>query len=45
MQKRFITAVIKTSKSIEAEMPWARGARREVFISRRSGYGCDPRTA
>jgi len=33
---RFIQSIVKTAKSNEVEMPWARGKRREAFIQKRS---------
>lgn len=44
-KKRFLTAVVKTSKSVEAEMPWTRGARRQIFISRRNSLVYEPKSA
>ncbi|MEO0401617.1 MAG: hypothetical protein AAF214_04510 [Pseudomonadota bacterium] len=32
---RFIKSVIKSAEASTTEMPWARGARRAIFISRR----------
>ncbi len=34
---RFIKSVIKTAKSCDTPMPWARGSRRAGFIVRRRG--------
>lgn len=33
---RFIQSIVKTAKSNEVDMPWARGKRREAFIQKRS---------
>lgn len=32
---RFIQSIVKTAKSSEVEMPWARGKRRQAFIQKR----------
>lgn len=32
---RFIRSIVKTARTTEVEMPWARGKRREAFIRKR----------
>ncbi|MBN9674327.1 hypothetical protein [Salipiger bermudensis] len=34
---RFIKSAVATAKSVEMELPWARGARRDAAIARRKG--------
>lgn len=34
--RRFIKSVLKTSKTEEVSMPWARGSRREEFVAKRT---------
>ena len=36
MKTRFIKSAIATAKSTDVVMPWARGARREAFIAKRT---------
>lgn len=36
MKVRFIKSVIATAEANEVQMPWARGKRRQAFISKRT---------
>ena len=33
---RFIKSIVETARKAEAELPWARGARRAAMIARRA---------
>ncbi|MFL4470347.1 hypothetical protein ACERZ8_10845 [Tateyamaria armeniaca] len=35
-KSRFITSVVKSTKSETPQMPWARGTRRAAFIAKRN---------
>ena len=47
MQKksRFIASIVKTSREVDAQMPWTRGARRAEMIARRKGLLAVRKTA
>lgn len=36
-QSRFVKSVLKTAATEAPQMPWARGARRTAFITKRKG--------
>lgn len=47
MQKnsRFIASIVKTSRKVDVQMPWARGARRAEVVARRKGLLAVRKTA
>lgn len=44
-QKRWIKTVIETAKTTDKAMPWQRGERRAVFISRRGKMDMEAKSA
>ena len=41
-KKRWLQSVIKASETVDTQMPWERGARREEFIARRTAKIDEP---
>lgn len=45
VKKRWIEAVVDTAEKLDAQMPWARGERRQAMIAKRDAEEQSKRSA